>query len=245
MSVDVLAIGAHPDDVDLIAGLDRGVERPFDGFERNNRSVEQIEPVALLVQTTLPVRAAVNPSHTWDLTQLFEDDQQWDAGLDQLQDLIPGAEAYRGQLGESAERLAAGLEFELKLDRLAERLSVYAYLRTCEDQTDSHYQAMLGRFQNVAVQADEAMTAGHDDPTAGLPLHLGDVIICPAVARDQAPQHSGSEQAELSLLVIHGVLHVLGHDHAKPDEAAAMQARERHHLASLGYEHPGAQAASC
>jgi probable rRNA maturation factor len=59
------------------------------------------------------------------------------------------------------------------------------------------------------------------------PLLLGDVVVCPAVAEHQAPQHAGSYDDELALLVVHGVLHVLGHDHAGLDDAATMQARER------------------
>jgi probable rRNA maturation factor len=60
-----------------------------------------------------------------------------------------------------------------------------------------------------------------------LPMLLGDVVVCPAVAARQAPEHAGSFDDELALLVVHGVLHVLGMDHAEPEEAAAMQARER------------------
>jgi probable rRNA maturation factor len=62
---------------------------------------------------------------------------------------------------------------------------------------------------------------------ADLPMLLGDVVVCPAVAAAQAPRHAGSYDDELALLVVHGVLHVLGMDHAEADEAAAMQARER------------------
>jgi probable rRNA maturation factor len=40
------------------------------------------------------------------------------------------------------------------------------------------------------------------------------------------------------LLIVHGVLHVLGHDHAEPAETAAMQRRERHHLDRYGVAHP-------
>ncbi|MCU0267901.1 MAG: rRNA maturation RNase YbeY [Acidimicrobiales bacterium] len=63
-----------------------------------------------------------------------------------------------------------------------------------------------------------------------LPLLLGDVVVCPAVAARNAPAHAGSVDDELALLVVHGVLHVLGHDHAEPDERAEMQGRERAHL---------------
>jgi probable rRNA maturation factor len=61
----------------------------------------------------------------------------------------------------------------------------------------------------------------------GVPVLLGDVVVSPVVAAEQAPQHAGTLDDELALLVVHGVLHVLGHDHATTAETAAMQARER------------------
>jgi probable rRNA maturation factor len=63
------------------------------------------------------------------------------------------------------------------------------------------------------------------DPS-DLPLLLGDVVICPAVAAGQAPSHAGTVDDEIALLVVHGILHVLGHDHAAPDETAIMRTRE-------------------
>ena len=65
------------------------------------------------------------------------------------------------------------------------------------------------------------------------PTLLGDVVICPAVAARNAPAHAGTYDDELALLVVHGVLHVLGHDHAEPDETAVMQGRERELLDRL------------
>lgn len=59
------------------------------------------------------------------------------------------------------------------------------------------------------------------------PLLLGDVIVCPAVAARNAPTHAGTYDDEIALLVVHGILHILGRDHAAPEEEAAMQARER------------------
>jgi probable rRNA maturation factor len=65
------------------------------------------------------------------------------------------------------------------------------------------------------------------DDAGGLPVLLGDVVICPAVAAAQASGHAGSVDDELALLVVHGVLHVLGHDHATDAQRARMQSRER------------------
>ena len=72
----------------------------------------------------------------------------------------------------------------------------------------------------------------------GLPVLLGDVVVCPAVADRQAVGHAGDYPSAVALLLVHGVLHLLGHDHAGPDEESAMQARERRHLARHGVDRP-------
>ncbi len=59
------------------------------------------------------------------------------------------------------------------------------------------------------------------------PIVLGDVVVCPTVAAQQAPTHAGTVDDELALLVVHGVLHLLNYDHADEREAASMQRRER------------------
>ena len=65
--------------------------------------------------------------------------------------------------------------------------------------------------------------ADHGAPEPSeIPGLLGDVVICPQVARIQAKQAGHSVEAEISLLCTHGILHLLGFDHAEPDEKAAM-----------------------
>jgi probable rRNA maturation factor len=71
-----------------------------------------------------------------------------------------------------------------------------------------------------------------------LPLLLGDVVVCPEVAASQAGEHAGTLDDELALLVVHGVLHVLGHDHAEPQEMARMRAREVELLQALHWNGP-------
>lgn len=93
-----------------------------------------------------------------------------------------------------------------------------------------------GRGAIISQSVDDDAVEWDDDDS--VPIHLGDVMVCPQVAARQAPDHTGSLPAELSLLVIHGVLHVLGHDHAEPAESARMRSRERRHLDRLGYRHP-------
>jgi probable rRNA maturation factor len=70
------------------------------------------------------------------------------------------------------------------------------------------------------------------------PVLLGDVVVCPAVASEAAPTHAGTLDDELALLVVHGILHVLGHDHAEPDETDRMRAAELTHLVAHHWHGP-------
>jgi probable rRNA maturation factor len=70
------------------------------------------------------------------------------------------------------------------------------------------------------------------------PLMLGDVVVCPGVALEQASDHAGNLEDEVALLVVHGVLHVLGYDHASAEEQLAMQSRERQLLEAHHWGHP-------
>lgn len=63
------------------------------------------------------------------------------------------------------------------------------------------------------------------------PGPLGDIAVALPVARRQARERGEDFQAHLDLLLVHGLLHLLGHDHMKTAEAEAMEAEERRLLA--------------
>jgi probable rRNA maturation factor len=69
-------------------------------------------------------------------------------------------------------------------------------------------------------------SAFEEDEVETLSL-LGDVVICPAVAMRNAPEHAGTYEDELALLLVHGLLHLLGMDHMEREEAEEMEQRER------------------
>jgi probable rRNA maturation factor len=87
-----------------------------------------------------------------------------------------------------------------------------------------------GRFPDGGTTGPSTVSDRPD--TSRPPYVVGDVVICPAVAAANAPEHAGplhdgGLEDELALLVVHGVLHLLGMDHEEDEEAEAMEARER------------------
>jgi probable rRNA maturation factor len=64
-------------------------------------------------------------------------------------------------------------------------------------------------------------------------VRLGEVIISLDTAKRQAEEAGRALEAEVAHLLVHGILHLLGYDHAEPDEERAMQARERELLAGV------------
>jgi len=80
----------------------------------------------------------------------------------------------------------------------------------------------------------------HDDPDApGIPGLLGDVVICPQVAAVQARRARHVVADEINLLATHGILHLLGYDHADAHEHAAMFGLQDRLLASWRAERGG------
>ncbi len=104
----------------------------------------------------LPKRTEVPESDTWDLSSLYRDVAAWEADLERFQREIEGYARFRGTLAESPNVLADCLRFDSDLDRLAERIGTYAFLRSTEDQTDDEAQRLVARYQNVSMRANEA-----------------------------------------------------------------------------------------
>lgn len=67
---------------------------------------------------------------------------------------------------------------------------------------------------------------------------LGDVVISVDTASRQAAEYDAPLQNEVNRLLIHGILHVLGHDHEEPGERAVMEAEERRLAAAIGMPWP-------
>lgn len=96
-----------------------------------------------------------------------------------------------------------------------------------EAMTDLHVRWMdePGPTDVLSFPMDELRPGREGDQTpAGL---LGDVVLCPEVAAQQARTAGHSTAEELLLLTTHGLLHLLGYDHAEPEEEKEMFALQR------------------
>ena len=115
---------------------------------------------------------------------------------------------------------------------------------------DVAVQALNREYRGVDAPTDVLSFAAQEEASdapalADLPAelaaeltnYLGDVIIAYPYATRQAAHYQNSIAAELRLLAVHGVLHLLGYDHATADEEAAMWALQSAILAAFGDAH--------
>jgi oligoendopeptidase F len=105
--------------------------------------------------TAIPSRADIPESDKWDLTHLFTDVSKWLEDFAWLQREYPKVERWKDTVGESAETLAAVLEFEKALELKMERAYHYASLQAAEDSTNNEYLARIGQVQNLLTRISE------------------------------------------------------------------------------------------
>jgi len=101
---------------------------------------------------------------------------------------------------------------------------------------DAQVHELNLQYRQVDAPTDVlSFPAGETDPDSGN-LYLGDIVISIPRARAQAEAEGHSLEAELRLLVVHGVLHLLGYDHADEQEKKAMWAAQTEILSQLNNE---------
>ena len=133
---------------------------------------------------------------------------------------IPGDEACQVSLAVTSDETVRGLNRDYRgLDEVTDVLSFSA----------SHSGHWEGEAASPQLQCLEE--TGPEIPDFMYPPDeaspLGEVIVAYPQAQRQAAQRGTSLDEELALLIVHGVLHLVGHDHVEPEEQAEMQAKER------------------
>jgi len=132
-------------------------------------------------------------------------------------------------------RLATFALDQLRIHPLAE-LSI---LLVDEDTMSAYHEKYLGEpgpTDVLSFPMDELRPPDDDDdPPVGL---LGDIVLCPAVTSRQAAEHGRRPQDEAEYLLVHGLLHLLGYDHAGDEEKAEMFGLKDTIIAAWGEQRP-------
>ena len=145
------------------------------------------------------------------------------------------------------ERTSGANDVEVDLGALGALLSLVLSAEGVPSQAEASI-TLVDRHDIAALKAEHLDGDGSPTDVLSFPIDgapgpgdvagdgtwmVGDVVLCPDVAADQAPTHAGTLDDELALLVVHSGLHLTGWDHADDDEREAMWARERQLLTQL------------
>jgi len=125
----------------------------------------------------------------------------------------------------------------LEREGLPERVDVTVMFVGLDQMTEYNERFMerTGPTDVLAFPLVQLTPGSYPEPGAqDPPLSLGDVVIAPTYVKAQASELGTSFEDELSLMVIHGLLHLLGYDHVKDEDAEVMESRERQLLAHVG-----------
>src|SRR5438309_5054172 len=106
-------------------------------------------------EAKIPARGDISDSDKWDLTQVFADVGKWQEDFAWLQRTYPKLQEWKGRVRESAQTVAAVLEFEKSLDLKIERVYHFASLQLAEDSTNNEYLARIGQVQNLLTKIGE------------------------------------------------------------------------------------------
>ena len=152
-----------------------------------------------------------------------------------------------------AEEVAEGIEFEFIDERETETPIDFDRMERAVAKILADAGVERGRMEIVVLDAEpmretNVQFLGHDYPTDVLAFALeddlenglleGNVLVCPDVAAERAPEFGWDAAEELLLYVIHGALHLVGYDDHSPEDALTMRAKEREYLAFVGVEVP-------
>lgn len=105
-----------------------------------------------------PKREEIEARFKWNLQDIYADDAAWEEDYERMKSLLEKAARLQGQLGQSAPQLLGGLRQIEVIDRLGEKLLVYARMRRDENNADNRYQALYDRAESLMIQANSTMS---------------------------------------------------------------------------------------
>jgi len=149
----------------------------------------------------------------------------------------------------NTEQQAVDVQYALAVEGLPEEPAIRQWVSLALPETKQAAELTVRVVDEAEMTALNRQYRGKDGATNVLSFPfqavggvttglLGDIVICAPVVASEAVAQGKPLQAHWAHMVIHGVLHLLGYDHHKDEDAQAMEAREIELLASLGYANP-------
>ena len=100
-------------------------------------------------------RSEIEDKYKWDLTYIYPSDDSWYIDFDNLSKIVPDIKSFKGSIVSSADNLLSYIEFSNDLERKLYKLYYYAHLKHDQDTTETKYQTMKGKIDNLLALYEE------------------------------------------------------------------------------------------
>ncbi|PSP93509.1 oligoendopeptidase F, partial [Halobacteriales archaeon QS_1_68_44] len=106
--------------------------------------------------SSVPERSEVAEEYTWDLSDLYADDEEWETAYAEVEERLDELSVYEGRVTEDAGTLREVLALRESIMREVANVAAYARMRRDEDTTNQTYQALAARAQSLSADASSA-----------------------------------------------------------------------------------------
>jgi probable rRNA maturation factor len=141
-----------------------------------------------------------------------------------------------------SKRLQLSIQYALRDDTLPSRKQLIEWIRAvgqgAAELTVRFVDTEEGRSLNESWRGRDYATNVLSFPYETEPVLMGDLVLCWPVVRKEAVEQHKSLDAHAAHMIVHGLLHLCGHDHEDEHQAEEMEGIEREAMARLGYADP-------
>ena len=106
--------------------------------------------------SSIPKRSEIPVEYKWKLEEIYASNDLWEKDFSEVKALAAKIEAFRGKMTDSSDLLLQCLDASANMNRLFEKVYVYAHMRSHEDSTNSYYQGLADRADSLAVEISSA-----------------------------------------------------------------------------------------
>ena len=103
-------------------------------------------------------RKDVPKEYKWRIEKIYEDESLWQKDCQEIRDLLPEGEKYKGHLADGVKLFLGFLHFQEKLSQMIDKAYLYASMKKDEDNTVSRYQAMKEEITGLSVEAQSVLS---------------------------------------------------------------------------------------